>query len=154
MKRLFFLLAAGLLAFAGCATGTASSEEQFAERQYRGLALDWKHSDSPQANASKLNPPYASWVGDDRSMFVITTFGSETCPYTPVIVEVVDDRTIEMLASARRPTPSVCLANFTPTTFVFMTPKGIAGSGDVEVVATWHSHDGSTKGTTSGVIRE
>lgn len=155
MKRLSVILAAGLLAtalpaLAACAAGIPAAQP--ADRQYPGLALDWKHADSAQPDAGTLNPPYASWL-DGRAMFVITTYGSATCPLTPAITGLGDERTIELVATSKRPGPSVCLANYTPTTFVFTTPSGVAQTGDVQVVVTWESVGPVPEGTTSGTIR-
>jgi len=110
----------GVIVMAGCA-GSNGTPTSVALSEAQGLPPDAPVAE-PWNDPDWSGEPLA-WVSDDGDTLTVVTFGSSSCPYIAVRVEVLTERQVA-IDFAKGPAEA-CTDDLAPRTHVLAVPEGV-----------------------------
>ncbi|WP_179872046.1 hypothetical protein [Microcella indica] len=119
----------GVLLMAGCA-GSGGTPTSVALSDEQGIPSDAPVSE-PWNDSDWRGEPLA-WVSDGGDTLTVVTFGSSSCPYIAVRIEMLTAR--QLAIDFEKGPAEACTDDLAPRTHVFAVPEGVdAASAGLEV---------------------
>jgi len=110
----------GVLLMAGC-SGSGGTPTSVALSEAQGLPSDAPVSE-PWNDSDWSGEPLA-WVSDEGESLTVVTFGSSSCPYIAVRIEVLTAR--QLAIDFEKGPAEACTDDLAPRTHVFAVPEGL-----------------------------
>jgi len=110
----------GVLLMAGC-SGSGGTPTSVALSEAQGLPPDAPVSE-PWNDSDWRGEPLA-WVSDEGETLTVVTFGSSSCPYIAVSIEVLTAR--QLAIGFEKGPAEACTDDLAPRTHVFAVPEGV-----------------------------
>ncbi|MFL0712918.1 MAG: hypothetical protein ACJLS2_10180 [Microcella pacifica] len=119
----------GVLLMAGC-SGSGGTPTSVALSEAQGLPPDAPVSE-PWNDPDWRGEPLA-WVSDEGETLTVVTFGSSSCPFIAVRIEMLTAR--QLAIDFEKGPAEACTDDLAPRTHVFAVPEGVdAASAGLEV---------------------